>query len=1353
MKKSQTPPHWPTYRIWPTLFLLLHGALSMALGLTDESSKSIARANSQAGTPFVAAPDPDANNILYVNINVNTAAPGYTGNGDSWANAIPQLAEALRWARTQEATGSHGWSNSNPLKIFVAKGIYKPSYHMNDQLYNTNGGRLNAFVMVPDVELYGGFDPVNNIVDLDDARIMPTISAPTQGTNLSGDFLQNDHANDFDGHVENAHHIVIAAGILGKGKLDGFMIGGASWADASTNFGSVNGNMIGHELGGGLYISNSTPAVNNCLFFRNSMNLGAGMVIMGSSTPVISKCTFYKNGGGSGAGAVVWQANPTFSECAFIENTASESGGGLHNMEANPSLVQCIFKRNKADAGGAISNSISSSTFSQCEFTDNTARNGGGMMNGGGSYSIIDCQFTNNAASADGGGIHSINANTTLSGCTFTENTGSSRGGAMRNDRTTVLIKNSRFLKNTSIQGGAIINESCPSVKIMNSLFYGNVAEQAGAMLSGLCETVKLTNCTIFGNTANQLVGGLVNMQSTLSLTNTIIWGNATNTVTTTPEVSLYNMGQPLPVITNSLIANWGGSSNWDGTRGTDGGDNIDVDPLFTSTVATNINFLRLANNSPSRNTGNNTGYTADGGSLSNDKDLAGNPRSFGSAIDMGAYENQYMDIVYRTRYVDDVNGNDSGDGTTWSTAYKTLAYALTTANGNPDIESILVAKGTYYPTGTQLATNRNATFAILRGNIKVIGGYNASDGTRNLVTNKTILSGAIGNASLATDDSYHIMVIAGIPAEADSIVVDGFTIRDSYANGTGNTTVNGQSIEQNYGGGIHIKGAALGQKLRLNNLTIQRNFSNYAGGIFNDIGSSPLLTNCLITGNLALYNGGGVLNKNGASPILINCTIAGNKAASGGGIYNNINASPQIRNTIVFGNSSGITSAGGSNPVITYSMVQEFSGGTGNLDGSPHQHFQNPKDPSLAPNATGDYQLQACSPAINRGDNTLLLPAQTQDIQGDSRAVHTIVDLGAYEYQNTLHTGLSSMAQNDDERTLNVTGPTDFLGNNEGCRLIASIVPAGTPKFAGTLTAKVGIDAAVTYYNGSPYVQRHYEINSSATGSADVTLYFTQSEFSSFNAALTTGLLPTGPNDNVNKGNIRVYQFHGTGGDTPSDFPNSAPTTIDPQDNDVRWNDVQQRWEITFRVDGFSGFFIGSVDRPLPVRLISFTSKMKNESFVSLQWQVTEQVKIDHYTIQYSVNGKNFQDVGTVNASTTTEDNYRFDHHSSFTKSVIYYRLRITEADGTIDYSRIISIHVKNPTVAFIYPNPVETGFQISGEKLMGSSAELLNAQGIILKKFNFTSDQQYLDIHTLPSGIYLIKFPNGTTLKVTKK
>lgn len=1299
---------------------------------------------------------PSENNILYVDINVNTAATGYTGAGDSWANAVPQLAEALKWARTKHDGGNAGWNDSNPLRIYVAKGTYLPAYHSGDGAYTSDGGRQNAFVMVRDVQLYGGFDPSAGVEDLDDVRILPDVNNPGQGTVLSSDLARNDHEEDFDGHIENAYHVLVAAGEVGVGGVDGFTVtgGGATSEEGSNNL-SVNGQPTTQMAGGGMFVINSSPSLGNCLFLRNIATLGAGMDIIGAvSAPSLAKCTFYGNSASEGAGVTNWMSAPVLTECVFLENVASQ-GGGMYNREATPSLTHCTFRGNSADAGGAMMNVMSVFSLSMCDFSENTAQNGGGMMNTGGTISLTACQFSGNSATADGGGIHSIQSGLSLAGCTFVQNSADSRGGAMRNDRSTVTIKHTRILNNTAGQGGGIINESCPVVSLANCTFSGNTATVAGAMISGLCASVVLTNCTVSGNTASQIGGGLVSLQAPTSLANMIIWGNETNGIGTAPEVSYFNMaGDHLPVISNSLIANWGGSSNWDGSRGVDGGGNIDTDPGFVSLTPGDANYLHLADSSPARNAGNNDAYTASGGDLANDHDLAGNPRSSGTSIDMGAYENQKSEVVHHIRHVDAENGDDNDDGITWATAFKTLSHALSVANTDTGIESVLVAKGTYYPTGMATGTNRESTFNIGRGGIKLYGGYHAGTGERNLVANTTILSGAIGNTDLATDNSYHVMVVAGIPSEADSIVVDGFTIKDGYANGAGNTTYNGEAIAQNYGGGIYCKRDALGSKLRFANLTIQNNYAAFAGGMFNDEQSSPLLVNSIVSGNAAINNGGGILNRNASSPILINCTIVGNKANDGGGIFNNSNASPAIRNTIVYGNSSGINSYGGSNATITNSQVQGRAGGTdGNIDGGANPGFVNPVGAELAPNASGEYRLQACSPAINRGENTMLPAGLTKDADGNMRTVHTVVDIGAFEYQGVLPEGSATLALHNDESTKNINGATDFWGNGQACRLIARVEPTGANPASGSATAKVEIDPEVAFDNGAPYVQRHYLINVQSGESAKVTLFFTQAEFTSFNSELPGGHLPADPTDEVNKGNLRIFQYHGTSGSKPADYHGSPLTVIDPQDQEIKWNEVSKRWEVGFDVEGFSGFFIGSVANPLPVKLVSFSGSANPENEVTLHWEVVEQQGIEAYQVEYSANGTAFQQAGMVAATQTPEASYTFRHTPLRSKAVVYYRLLISEADGARSYSKIITVKFPDRSVPVAYPVPADQGFWVKGQGVAGTKASLVNMHGISLKTWTFSSDRQYVDISSLQAGVYFIIFGDGTSLKVVRK
>ena len=87
----------------------------------------------------------------------------------------------------------------------------------------------------------------------------------------------------------------------------------------------------------------------------------------------------------------------------------------------------------------------------------------------------------------------------------------------------------------------------------------------------------------------------------------------------------------PTAIIRYSIVQGSNGSgSSWDGWLGSDGGGNIDVNPLFVDPVN---HDLRLQSGSPAID----TGTTIDAPST----DIRGLPRPVGAGVDMGAYEYQ----------------------------------------------------------------------------------------------------------------------------------------------------------------------------------------------------------------------------------------------------------------------------------------------------------------------------------------------------------------------------------------------------------------------------------------------------------------------------------------------------------------------------------------------------------------------------------------------------------------------------------------------------------------------------------------------------------------------------------------
>ncbi len=296
---------------------------------------------------------------------------------------------------------------------------------------------------------------------------------------------------------------------------------------------------------------------------------------------------------------------------------------------------------------------------------------------------------------------------------------------------------------------------------------------------------------------------------------------------------------------------------------------------------------------------------------------------------------------VNNVLYVDAVNGNDANCGDAWTNSLQTLSAALKIAKTYNYVDSILVAKGTYYPTGAQNGTNRDSSFLIQRGKLKFFGGYPNGGGARDVTANPTVLSGDIGAANDSIDNSYHLMVIVDVPAAADSIVIDGFTFTKGNADGGGLVMYGAQNLYQGHGAGLYMQYNQNGQKTALRNLTflagtarilgggIELVFSSpyiqncefrnnrtytFGGALANDHAASPYVTDCRFTGNIANNAGGAVFTQESASrPVFINCSFTGNKAttptasgtAYGGAMYNRTTTDVTITKCIFTANSA----------------------------------------------------------------------------------------------------------------------------------------------------------------------------------------------------------------------------------------------------------------------------------------------------------------------------------------------------------------------------------------------------------------------------------------------------------------
>lgn len=113
-----------------------------------------------------------------------------------------------------------------------------------------------------------------------------------------------------------------------------------------------------------------------------------------------------------------------------------------------------------------------------------------------------------------------------------------------------------------------------------------------------------------------------------------------------------------------------------------------------------------------------------------------------------------------------------------------------------------------------------------------------------------------------------------------------------------------------------------------------------------------------------------------------------------------------------------------------------------------------------------------------------------------------------------------------------------------------------------------------------------------------------------------------------------------------------------------------------------------------LPVKLTGFDAVVKN-SIVYLNWESASEINFSRYIVEYGTDGRNYQQLTEVAAK---GDNNRYQAtHIPGVSGKYYYRLKLVDADGQFEYSRIVTVDFENATSKFsVFPNPVQKGEHI---------------------------------------------------------
>ena len=178
--------------------------------------------------------------------------------------------------------------------------------------------------------------------------------------------------------------------------------------------------------------------------------------------------------------------------------------------------------------------------------------------------------------------------------------------------------------------------------------------------------------------------------------------------------------------------------------------------------------------------------------------------------------------------------------------------------------------------------------------------------------------------------------------------------------------------------------------------------------------------------------------------------------------------------------------------------------------------------------------------------------------------------------------------------------------------------------------------------------------------------------------------------------------------------------------------------------------FTVSNAANPLPVTLLDFTAQAEAPATVRLNWVTASELNNAGFTVERSRDARSFTAIGTVagaGTSTFRHDYALLDQKLPAGATLLYYRLRQTDANGDYAYSPVRSVALAPQAAGFVvYPTRVAIG-QAAGYRYTGPAAagtlQILGILGQVLGTVALDGRAQgAVPLDGLASGVYFLRY-----------
>jgi hypothetical protein len=174
-----------------------------------------------------------------------------------------------------------------------------------------------------------------------------------------------------------------------------------------------------------------------------------------------------------------------------------------------------------------------------------------------------------------------------------------------------------------------------------------------------------------------------------------------------------------------------------------------------------------------------------------------------------------------------------------------------------------------------------------------------------------------------------------------------------------------------------------------------------------------------------------------------------------------------------------------------------------------------------------------------------------------------------------------------------------------------------------------------------------------------------------------------------------------------------------------------------------------------LPIVYKNFTVERANSSSL-LKFEIEQAIANTTFVIERSVDGINFNSIGTVIGTTTT--NYSYIDINPIFSINNYYRIKVINTQGSVTYSEVKFVKFGKNSKIEVYPVPATNNFYISlSEELINKPIviSLYNATGqeVIRTSVSKASGTETIDVSQLSSGVYQLRVSNTKQVVAERK